>query len=379
MAPNETATAPLAVPFLDLSRQHEPIREELLSDFADLIDAGAFVNGAQVRAFEAAFAAYCGASECVGVASGLDALRLGLIAAGLEPGDEVLVPANTFVATLEAVVQAGGRPVPVDVTERDYNLDVEAAEAAVGPKTRAIVPVHLYGQLADVTALERLAERHDLLLLEDAAQAHGAERDGRRAGSVGLAAAFSFYPGKNLGAMGDAGALVTDDRELAARVRSLREHGQSRKYVHEVVGYTSRLDTLQAIVLLRKLPLLDGWNQERRALAERYLAELADIDELGLPPVAPRSEPVWHLFPVRCPDREALSAFLAERGISTGRHYPEAVHLSAAFADLGYGRGSFPVAEALADELLSLPIYPGMTADQLEAVVQGIRDFFGRG
>jgi dTDP-4-amino-4,6-dideoxygalactose transaminase len=375
----ETAISPRSVPFLDLSCQHELIKDELLADIAELIDANAFINGPQVAEFELAFGRYCGSRCCVGVASGLDALRLALLAAGLEPGDEVVVPANTFVATLEAVIQAGGKPVPVDVTERDYNIDVQAAEAAIGSRTRFIVPVHLYGQLADMVSLDQLGQRYGVGLLEDAAQAHGAEREGRRAGTASLAGAFSFYPGKNLGAMGDAGALVTDDEDLAVAVRSLREHGQTRKYVHELVGYTSRLDTLQAIVLSRKLAFLDRWNDERRELANRYLDLLADVGDLRVPPVAPGSAPVWHLFVVRSADRQGLEEFLAERGIATGRHYPEAVHLSAAYADLGYGRGSFPVAESLADELLSLPLFPGMTDVQLEAVVDAIRDFYDRG
>ena len=364
------------VPFLDLHGMHAGIKEEILADVADLIETSAFSNGPAVAEFERAFAEFCGTSSCVGVASGLDALRLALVAAGIEPGDEVLVPANTFIATVEAVTQAGGRPVLVDVSEHDYNLDPAAVEAALTPRSRFLLPVHLYGQLADMGMLGALAERHGLKILEDACQAHGAERDGVRAGTGGLAAGFSFYPGKNLGAMGDAGALVTDDAELAARVRMLREHGQSRKYEHDVPGYTARLDTLQALVLLRKLPLLAGWNDERRAAARRYADVLAGIGDLVLPACARASEPVWHLFVVRTAEPGALAASLGERGISTGRHYPSPIHLTRAYAHLGYGPGDFPIAERLAREVVSLPVFPGITEAQIDAVAAAVRMHF---
>jgi dTDP-4-amino-4,6-dideoxygalactose transaminase len=367
------------VPFLDLRTVHAGLKDPFLADVADLVDSSAFVNGPQVAAFEAAFARYCGVDHAVGVASGLDALRLALEAGGLEPGDEVIVPANTFVATVEAVAQAGGAPVLVDVSEVDLNVDVAAVEAAITARTRFVLPVHLYGQPADVRALRALAERRDLHLVEDACQAHGAERDGIRAGAAGRAAAFSFYPGKNLGAMGDAGALTTDDAALAERVRALREHGQTSKYHHEYSGWTARLDTIQALVLLRKLPLLDGWNEARRDAARHYLDALAGVGDLELPPVAPGADPVWHLFVVRTEDPAALAAFLAERGVATGRHYPVPVHLSPAFASLGHREGSFPVTELAARRLLSLPIFPGIEERQLEAVVDAVADFFRGG
>jgi dTDP-4-amino-4,6-dideoxygalactose transaminase len=378
MATPSVATTP-AVPFLDLRPSHEPLKEALLEELADLIDSGAFTNGPQVARFEEAFAAYCGTRFCVGTASGLDGLRLGLVAAGLEPGDEVVVPAQTFVATYEAVTQAGGRPIPADVSERDYGLDPEAAADALGPRTRFLLPVHLFGQMADGVALADLAERRGLVLVEDACQAHGARRDGFRAGACGLAAAFSFYPGKNLGAFGDAGALVTDDPELHRRAVVLREHGQSRKYVHEVEGYTARLDTIQALVLLEKLAFLDGWNEERRGAAAFYDYGLAGVGELRLPPVARGSEPVWHVYVVRTADPEGLAAFLRERGIGTGRHYPSPPHLSPAYASLGYRRGNFPVAEALAAECLSLPLFPGIREEQLAAVVSAVARYFDGG
>jgi dTDP-4-amino-4,6-dideoxygalactose transaminase len=364
------------VPFLDLHGMHAGIKAEILADMADLIETSAFSNGPAVAEFERAFAQFCGTSTCVGVASGLDALRLALIAAGIEPGDEVIVPANTFIATVEAVTQAGGRPVLADVSDHDYNLDPAAVEAAVTPRTRFLLPVHLYGQLADMDALRPLADRHGLKILEDACQAHGAERDGVRAGTGGFAAAFSFYPGKNLGAMGDAGALVTDDADLAARVRMLREHGQSRKYEHDVPGYTARLDTLQALVLLRKLPLLAGWNDERRAAARLYADVLEGVGDLVLPASARGSDPVWHLFVVRTADPAALAASLGERGISTGRHYPTSIHLTGAYAHLGYGPGDFPIAEGLAREVVSLPVFPGITEAQIDAVAAAARAHF---
>ena len=313
------------------------------------------------------------------MSSGLDALRIALLSAGIEQGDEVIVPANTFVATFEAVTQAGGVPVPADISEDDYNIDVSAAEAAVTSRTRFLVPVHLYGSMADMRALSALAERHGLKLVEDACQAHGAERDGLRAGAIGKAGAFSFYPGKNLGAMGDAGALVTDDEWIASEARALREHGQIAKYEHAVEGYTARLDTLQALVLLRKLPLLDGWNEQRRRVAQFYTEHLSGIGDLRLPSVRPGRTSVWHLYVVRTSDPEGLAAFLASRDIGTGRHYPQPAHLAPAYEWLGYEHGAFPVAERLSSEVVSLPIFPGISEEQLHSVVTSIDDFFRHG
>ena len=357
------------VPFLDLAPIHAPLKETLIAAFAELVDSGAFTNGPAVEELESAFAGYCGVEHCVGVSSGLDALRLGLLASGIEPGDEVVVPAHTFVATLEAVTQAGGQPVLVDISAEDYSIDAQAVSGTSAP---FVMPVHLYGQIADLAALERLGRT----IVEDACQAHGAVRDGRRAGSSGHIAAFSFYPGKNLGAMGDAGALVTENPDVVERVRALREHGQTAKYRHDVEGWTARLDTLQALVLLHKLPFLDGWNEERRAAARVYNEELTGVGDLHLPPVPRGSEPVWHLYVVRTGDPEALAQFLRTRGIGTGRHYPDPVHLTDAYRWLGYARGDFPVAEALAQEALSLPMFPGITEDQLNAVTTAAREFF---
>jgi dTDP-4-amino-4,6-dideoxygalactose transaminase len=376
MTAGQTEQTALGVPFLDLGPSHRPIKADLLAAIDELLDSGAFTNGPAVAEFERAFGAYCGVPECVGTASGLDALRLGLVATGLERGSEVVVPATTFVATLEAVTQAGGIPVVVDISGEDYCIDSAAVAAVVGPRTHSLMPVHLYGQMADVSLLRAVADRNNIVMVEDACQAHGAVRDGVRAGSIGDAAAFSFYPGKNLGAAGDAGALVTPNPQIAALVRALREHGQTAKYVHAHEGWTARLDSIQALVLAHKLPLLDEWNEQRRQAARYYSEALRGVGDLVLPPVAAGSEPVWHVYVIRTLEPEALAVFLRERGIGTGRHYPDPVHLTGAYSHLGYRSGAFPVAEALASECLSLPIYPGIAEAQLEAVVDGVAKYF---
>jgi dTDP-3-amino-3,4,6-trideoxy-alpha-D-glucose transaminase len=363
------------VPFLDLRPTHDPIREALLEDVRALTVSGAFTNGPQVAVFERAFAEFVGTAHCVGMASGLDALRLALQALGVGPGDEVIVPAMTFIATFEAVSQVGATPVPADISAADFCLDASALEDALSPRTRAVMPVHLYGRLADMPRLLALARPRGLTVLEDACQAHGASRGGIGAGTAGTAAAFSFYPGKNLGAMGDAGALVTDDDTLAEAVLALREHGQRRKYEHDAIGWTARLDTIQAAVLLRKLVHLEGWNAQRRVLADLYAEGLAEVGDLVLPDTSDRGQ-VWHLFVVRTGDPAGLAAHLAEASIGTGRHYPEPPHLSEAYRGLGFGAGSFPVAEQVAREALSLPVYPGMTPGQVECVVERVRAWF---
>jgi dTDP-4-amino-4,6-dideoxygalactose transaminase len=367
------------VPFLDLGRSFDDIREDVLADVADALERAAFVNGPAVLEFEAAFARACGTEHCIGMSSGLDALRLALQASGVGPGDEVVVPAATFVATWEAVSQVGATPVPVDVSETDYCIDAGAAAAAFGERTRAIVPVHLYGQMADPAGLDKLASSDGPTVIEDACQAHGAARRGRRAGSVGTAAAFSFYPSKNLGAIGDAGALVTSDGALAERVRALREHGQRRKYEHTWIGWTARLDAIQAAVLLRKLPFLERWNDDRRRAATWYGQALEGMGDLVLPEVGEASIPVWHVYVVRTADPVGLGTFLRERGVETGRHYPEPIHLSEAYRALGHRPGAFPVAEALARECLSLPMFPGISEDQLERVARAIESWFADG
>lgn len=370
---------PASVPFVDLAPATRAIKHDLLREFERLVDASAFVNGPYVESFEQAFASFVGRERCVGTASGLDALRLALIALGVGQGDEVVVPAMTFIATFEAVAQAGCRCVVVDVREEDAGMDPAAAAAAVTGRTVAILPVHLYGQMADVRALRNLAVAKDLALLEDACQAHGATRDGFAAGAAGVAAAFSFYPSKNLGAMGDAGAFVTDDAALADGVQALRQHGESRRYYSQYVGYTARLDAVQALVLTYKLAHLPRWNHERSAAAYYYLQELVGIGDLRLPTVVAGAEHVWHLFTVRTADPEALAEFLRQRGVATGRHYPEPPHLAEAFSELRLQAGAFPVAEAIARETLSLPIFPGISMEQLDAVVSAVRAYFDRG
>ena len=373
-APQDAAVE--EVPFLDLERTHAPLIDELLRDVEALLRSGAFVNGPAVSEFETAFAGFCGAEACVGTSSGLDALRIALLAAGLAPGDEVIVPAQTFVATLEAVTQAGGTPIVADVSPGDLCIDPAAVDAARTSRTRAVLPVHLYGQMADMRELGAVAAIAGIDVVEDACQAHGSRRDGIAAGTSGRSAAFSFYPGKNLGAIGDAGALVTSDGALEATARALREHGQSHKYDHVLEGYTARLDTVQALALLRKLPLLESWNDERRRAAALYLEALAGLGDLALPPVPSGSEPVWHLFVIRTEHPDELAEHLRAFGIGTGRHYPTPVHLTAAYAHLGHPAGSFPVAEELSRTCLSLPIFPGITEAELEAVVGAVRTYF---
>jgi len=375
--PSPDVETVLSIPFVDLGPSCRPLNEAILADISELLDSTQFHYGPQVAELEERFASYCGVAHCVGMSSGLDALRLALLAAGIEPGDEVIVPANTFVATFAAVRQAGGVPVPVDASEEDYNLDPAWLGAAVTERTRFVVPVHLYGQQADMRRIRDVAAACGLGVIEDACQAHGAERDGLRAGAGGTAGVFSFYPSKNLGAAGDAGALVTDDDALAERARALRHHGETEKYRSAFEGYTARLDTIQAIVLLHKLPCLDGWIEERCAAAGFYSDALAGVGDVLLPPVAEGSEPVWHLYVVRTGNPAELARHLASRGIGTGRHYPEPPHLSQAFAWLGHGPGSFPVTERIAREALSLPLYPGITETQLSAVVDAIADYFG--
>jgi dTDP-4-amino-4,6-dideoxygalactose transaminase len=371
----------LNVPFVDLGPSNRAVKRRVLGRIGETIDRGDFTNGHAVGEFERELADHVGRRRCVAVSSGLDALRLSLVASGLAPGAQVIVPAMTFAATFEAVIQAGGTPLVVDVAEDDYNLDVAATERAAAEGATHMLPVHLYGQMADMRRLSTIAERHGLQIIEDACQAHGARRDGVAAASVGRAAAFSFYPTKNLGAMGDAGALVTDDEALADHALALRVHGETHKYHHEYVGYTARLDTIQAIVLLEKLPLLEKWNRQRRAAAQFYTDALAEVERFGLrlPAQATGSDSVWHLYVVRTPKPEALASFLADRGIQTGRHYPHPPHLTPAYRNLGFGPGDFPMAETLAREGLSLPLYPGISEAQLAWVCESVQDYFGVG
>ena len=358
------------IPLVDLQAAHADVAEEVELGFKRIISATAFIGGEEVAAFEREFAAFVGVPHCVGVANGTDALELALRAAGVVAGDEVVLPANTFIATAEAVARVGARPVLVDMDPASYLVDVDAALAAVTPATRAVVPVHLYGQLAEVERLTDGLAGTGVTVVEDAAQCQGATRHGRGAGSWGIAAT-SFYPGKNLGAYGDAGAVVSTDAALATTVRTLANHGGLAKYVHDLVGCNSRLDALQAVVLRAKLVRLAAANAARRAAATRYDELLAPLDVVR-PVTLPGNEHVWHLYVVQVPDRDRVLARLNEAGIGAGIHYPTPLHLTPAFAHLGYRAGAFPHAEAAAGRILSLPLHPHLTAVQQEEVVAAL-------
>ena len=360
------------VPFLDLQRIHREIREPLEAAFHRVLDSGWFIMGPEVEAFEAEFAQYCGVQHCIGVGNGLDALHLLLRAYGIGQGDEVLVPANTFIATWLAVSQCGAIPVPVEPRSETYNIDPDALSAAITPRTRAIIPVHLYGQPADMDPINAFAVRRGLIVIEDAAQAQGAEYKGRRAGSLGNAAATSFYPGKNLGALGDGGAVLTDDASIANKVRLLRNYGSRIKYEHQATGYNSRLDEMQAAFLRVKLGLLDDWNARRREMAGKYTEQLRDVG-LVLPWVPVWADPVWHLYVVRSSNRDALRAHLDRCGVSTVIHYPVPPHRQACYA--GCSNHSLPLAETLANEVLSLPMSPFLTEQEIAQVVEAVRTF----
>ncbi len=362
------------IPLVDLQAQYAAIGHEVDAAIGRVLRSARFILGPEVQAFEEAFAAFCGARFCVGVASGTAALELTLRALGIGPGDQVITVAHTFIATAEAISATGAQPVFVDVDPRTYTMDPAQAEAAITPQTRAILPVHIYGHPADMTALQAIARRHGLPLVEDAAQAHAAEWQGRRVGSLGTAACFSFFPGKNLGAYGDAGGVTTDDSALAQQIALLRNHGRHEKYVHQIPGFGERLDALQAAVLRTKLAHLDRWTSHRRRLAARYTELLADL-ELVLPHVAPGARPAWHLYVVRTPRRDELLAHLRSQGIAAGIHYPIPVHLQPAYRELGYRPGDLPVTEAVAETCLSLPLYPEMTQAQQDRVVEAIRSF----
>jgi dTDP-4-amino-4,6-dideoxygalactose transaminase len=358
-----------AIPLVDLSLQHAQVEAEVTAGLARVAASGAFVQGSDVREFEAEFAKFCGVDHCVGVANGTDALELALRAAGVGHGDEVILPANTFVATAGAVMRIGAIPVLVDCDPVYLLIDASQIEARITPRTKAIVPVHLYGQMAPMSVINEIAARHGLAVVEDAAQAQGAEQDGHRAGGLGLAAGTSFYPGKNLGAYGDAGAVLTNNGELAARVRRLGNHGSDVKYQHPELGFNSRLDTFQAVVLRAKLARLEKWNEQRREAADRYRDLLRATPEVAVPAVAPANTHVWHLYVVRVAHRDAVLAELNAAGIGAGIHYPIPVHLHGAYDRLGHGLGDFPAAERAAAEILSLPIYPGILPAQQERVV----------
>lgn len=371
----ETEPLPLSpvIPYVDLSPQNQPLRAEFEAALGRVLDSGAFVQGEEVAAFEEEFAAACGVPHAVAVSSGTAALHLALVAAGVGPGDEVIVPPFTFVATASAVVYAGATPVFADIEPAGYALDPAAVEAALTPRTRAVVPVHLYGQCADMEALRALAEPRGIALVEDAAQAHGAELAGRRAGALGDYGCFSFYPTKNLGALGEGGLVTTASREGAQRLRLLRDWGQEVKYEHRMLAFNARMQGFQGAVLRVKLPYLEAWTEARRALAARYAALLAE-GPVAPPAELPGRRHVWHCYTVRVPDRARVQKALAERGVGTGIHYPIALHRQPLFAELGLGPGSFPEAERAAEEVLSLPLYPGLAPEAPDRVVAALRE-----
>ena len=361
------------VPFLDLSAATRELRREIHDAIVRVTDSGWYIGGAEVEMFEREFSAYCGVEHCVGVANGLDALMLLLRASGIGQGDEVIVPSNTYIATWLAITHVGARVLPVEPRLATANIDPARVEAAITSSTRAIMAVHLYGQTAEMDALREIATRRRLRLFEDAAQAHGAAWRGRRAGALSDAAGWSFYPGKNLGALGDGGAVTTNDAGLADRLRVLRNYGSRVKYFNDVVGFNSRLDPLQAAVLRVKLAHLDPWNQRRQQLAARYLDAFADCRGLILPTVADGSEAAWHLFVIRVPERDRIQQLLTADGIQTLIHYPVPPHLSGAYRQLGWSRGQFPIAEQLAEEVLSLPIGPQLATEQQDRVIAAVK------
>jgi dTDP-4-amino-4,6-dideoxygalactose transaminase len=362
----------MIVPFLDVGRTYLELREEFDAAYRRVMASGWYILGEEVEAFEQEWAAYCGTKHCVGLGNGLEALHLALRAMGVGPGDEVIVPSNTYIATWLAVSYAGATPIPVEPDERTCNIDPARIEAAITPRTKVILPVHLYGQPADMDPINGIASRHGLKVLEDAAQAHGARYKGRRTGGLGDAAGWSFYPGKNLGAFGDAGAVMTNDDDLADKLRVLRNYGSRVKYENEVKGFNSRLDPLQAAFLRVKLRYLDEWNDRRRQLADIYLGSLAGFDGLALPSVPEGVEPCWHLFVVRHPRRELLQQHLTEEGVGTLIHYPVPPHRSGAYAADAGRLGELPTADMLASTVLSLPMGPHMTLDQASFAARSV-------
>ncbi|QKQ77810.1 DegT/DnrJ/EryC1/StrS aminotransferase family protein [Nostoc sp. TCL240-02] len=369
----------IRVPFVDLKLQHEPIQMQLQHAIQSVLEQGDFILGQALSDFEAAFAAVSGAAYGVGVASGTDAIALGLQACNIGAGDEVILPANTFIATLIGVIRAGAKPILVDCDRQTALIDLEAAAKAITPQTKAIIPVHLYGQMVSPRELINFADTYKLLIFEDAAQAHLAQRDGYHAGSVGIAAAFSFYPSKNLGAFGDGGMLLTRDSDVAQKMVRLRNYGASQKYFHTEPGTNSRLDTLQAAILQQKLPHLPQWNRDRLTIAQQYDLELAPLATTGIIPIENQSDTghVYHLYVIKvddsCPiERQQLQEKLTAVGIQTGIHYPIPCHLQPAFSNLGYQPGDFPQAEKLSQQILSLPMYPGLSSSQVKEVVAAI-------
>lgn len=364
----------MKVPFLDLQAHHAPHMAEFEAAIREVIACGAFAGGPYVAAFEKEFARFCQTEHAVGVGNGTDALWLALLACGVGPGDEVITSPATFMATAEAITYCGAKPVFVDIDEQTYTLDPELLEAAITPRTKAVIPVHLHGQIADMDPILAIARRHSLFVIEDACQAHGAEYKGRRAGSIGDAGCFSFYPGKNLGGFGEAGAVVTNNEELAKKMQILREHGQSRKYYHSMVGWNCRMDGIQAAVLQIKLRHLDQSNGLRHQHAALYNQLLQGVEEVILPTEAAHGTHVYHIYALRVRERDELMRQLGEAGIGTGIHYPVPVHLQEAYRDLGLREGDFPIAERVSTELISLPMFPELTDAQIRTVTDRVKE-----
>jgi dTDP-4-amino-4,6-dideoxygalactose transaminase len=364
----------MQVPFLDLRAHHEPLMDEFVTAFRQVTDASAFAGGPFVARFETEFGGFCGSRHTLGVASGTDALWLSLLALGVGPGDEVITVPNSFMATAEAISLCGARPVFVDVDEETYTMDPELLEAAITLRTQAIIPVHLFGQTAAMDEIMAIARRHGTPVVEDACQAHGAGYKGKKAGSMGVAGCFSFYPGKNLGAFGEAGAITTDDPELRTKAHVLRDHGQAAKYLHSMIGWNARMDGIQAAVLSVKLRRLAAANEARRVHARLYNELLADEPRVIRPVVGPNNTHVYHIYAVRIQDRDGVLQRMAARGVNCAIHYPVPIHLQKAYAFLGLGPGSFPVAEQCAKEFLSLPMYPELTEEQIRFVVETLKE-----
>lgn len=370
---NNKITEMNSIPFLDLKTPHIELRPQLEAALERVLDSGWYIQGNELKHFEKEFAEYCEADHCIGVGNGLDALHLILRAYDIGAGDEVIVPSNTYIATWLAASYAGATPIPVEPDERTYNIDPPCIEAAITSRTKAIIAVHLYGQPADMDAINAIARKHNLKVIEDAAQAHGARYKGKRVGTLGDAAGFSFYPGKNLGAIGDGGAVTTNDAVLAEKIRMLGNYGSTVKYHNEVKGYNSRLDELQAAFLREKLQKLDDWNGRRKVIAAEYLHQMEGCG-LVLPFVPEWADPVWHLFVVRSQQRETLQANLQQQGVGTMIHYPIPPHLQLAYAELGYAQGDFPIAEVIHDQVLSLPMGPTLNDAQVTQVINAVKD-----
>lgn len=361
------------IPFLDLHQQYASIREEISEAIEAVVDRTAFAGGPFVSQFEAHFADFCGVRHAIGVGSGTDALWAALTVLGVSEGDEVITVPNTFIATAEAISRCGARPVFVDIDPARYTLDPEQLEPAITTRTKAIIPVHLFGQMADMDPILEIARDRNLRVIEDACQAHGAEYKGRRAGSMGDAGCFSFYPGKNLGAYGEAGAVVTNDPEIDARIRVLRDHGQTEKYHHETIGWNARMDGIQGAILDVKLRHIEGWTQKRGAIAAEYDQRLSGLPGVEPPRQFSDGRHVYHLYPIRVSYRDEVMRKMADEGVYCGIHYPVPIHLTGAYQSLGQGPGSFPITERFAGELLSLPMFPELTTDQASRVVWALK------